>query len=106
MNEVEKFLKNIIDGIKEVVTPTKTTETDMGINKKQIQVELPEPPPSGGFAACPSGDTEYEEALADWRALCNAKIIAAVPRGYNLKSSEVKEEKIVRHYANIIVEKS
>jgi hypothetical protein len=106
MTEVEKFLKGVLDNIKEAITPTKKTETDMDMNKKQLQVELPEPPPSGGFAGCPSGDTEYEDAMREWEKLCNAKILEAIPRGYNLKSSEIKEERIVRHYANIIVEKS
>jgi hypothetical protein len=107
MNEVEKFIKDILNGIKEVVTPAKTTETDVGVNKKQIQVELPPPPPTaGGFACCPSGNSEYDDAMRDWEKLCNAKILEAIPRGYSLKSSEVKEEKIVRHYANLVVEKS
>lgn len=131
MNDVEKFFRGVIDSIKEVVSPSKTTELErllkgafdavkeaitvtppkttvkaVSPNQQQIEVELPEPPSAGGYASCPSGDTDYEEALADWRALCNAKVVAAIPRGFSLKSSEVKEEKIVRHYANIVVEKS
>lgn len=100
MNPIEKFFKDILDGIME---PAKTTETDMGVNKKKIQVELPDPPPPGGFA---SGDKEYDDALIAWRKLCNAKILEAIPRSYTLKSSEIKEEKIVRYYADLVVEKS
>lgn len=108
MNVVEKLFKDILDGIKEAVEPqpTKTTETDISMTKKKIEVELPEPPSAGGYASCPSGDTEYEEALADWKKVCNTKIVEAVPRGYDLKSSEVKTVKIVRHFAEIVVEKS
>jgi len=131
MNDVEKFFRGILDGIKDVVSPAKTTELEklmkgvfdtlkdavtvtppkttvknMGANKQQIEVELPEPPPAGGFAGCPSGDCEYDDAIREWEKVCNAKILAAIPRGFSLKSSEVKEEKIVRHYANIVVEKS
>ena len=109
MNEVERLFRGIFDTIKEVIEPkkpTSTTEVDLGMNKKKIQVELPEPPSSGGFAGCPSGDNEYEEALAVWRKEVNAKILQAIPTGYNLKSSEVKEERIVRHYADLVVEKS
>lgn len=104
--ELEKLWKSVLDTVKDTVTPPKTTVKDMGMNKKQIEVELPAPPPSGGFAGCPSGDTEYEEAMREWEKDCNAQILAAIPRGYSLKSSEVKEERIVRHYANIVVEKS
>ncbi len=77
-------------------------EPDMA---KKIEVELPEPPSSGGYACCPSGDTEYEEAFDKWREKCNAVILKAVPKGYNLKSSEVKESRVVRHYAVIEVDK-
>lgn len=111
MNEVERLFKGLGDWWQDVlnkvkVVPLKTTEMDMGMNKKKIQVELPEPPASGGFAGCPSGDNEYDDALIVWRALCNAKIVEAIPCGYDLKSSEIKEEKIVRHYADLVVEKS
>jgi hypothetical protein len=105
MNEVEKFFTDILNGIKDAVKP-KTTETNAGMNKKKIEVELPEPPPAGGFAGCPSGDNAYDDALADWRKLCNTKILEAIPPGYTLKSSEIKEERIVRHYADLVVEKS
>lgn len=113
MKELESLLKKIgplgeavLESFKIMQQPPKTTETNLGINKKQIEVELSPPPPAGGFACCPSGDTEYEEALAKWRKECTAKIVAAVPTGYNLKSYEIKEEKIVKNYANLIVEKS
>jgi len=83
-------LKDLIAGKSE---PMPTQETDIGVGKKRIEVELPAPP---------SGDDE--EALADWCRSVNVKIVEAVPRGYNLKSSEVKE--VVRHVAEIVVEKS
>ncbi len=94
MNTVEKFFKEILDGLKGAAEEvTKTTETNLGLNKKSIQVELPEPPTD-------------EAALDDWRQECNARILTAIPRGYTLKGSEIKEEKIVRHYADLVVEKS
>lgn len=102
MNELEKLLRGVVDTIKEAVDsaskpmkPVKKTETDVGVNKKQIEVELPEPPSS-----------DNDDAMGEWEKLCNAKILEAIPRGYSLKSSEVKEVIIVRHYANIVVEKS
>ena len=107
MNEFEKFVNEVLNGIKDIVKPTvkpNTTETPLGANKKKVTVELSEPPSAGGFAGCPSSDCEYDEAMDRWRAECNAKIVAAIPKGYSLKSSEIKEEKIVRHYADLIVE--
>lgn len=96
-NQVERFFENVGKWWQQVVNTAKesvqTKETDVGPNKKQIQVELPEPP-------------EGEEALAEYRKVCNARILEAVPSGYSLKSSEVKEERIVKHYADIVVEKS
>ena len=110
MNDVERLFKGIIDSIKEVIEPKKPaankTETSCGMNKKKIEVELPEPPSAGGFAGCPSGDNEYDEALEKWRKEVNAVILNAIPRGYKLQASEVKEVKTVRHYAEIVVEKS
>lgn len=94
MNSVEKFFKDLLDGIKGAAEEAvKTTETDLGLNKKNVQVELPWQPTD-------------EAMLDDWRQECNARILTAIPRGYTLKGSEIKEEKIVRHYANLIVEKS
>jgi hypothetical protein len=77
-------------------------EPDM---KKKIEVELPEPPSSGGYASCPSGDTEYEEAMNEWHQKVNGIILKAVPKGYNLKSSEIKQTRTVRNFAVIEIEK-
>jgi len=71
---------------------------------KKIEIELPEEPPSGGYAACPSGDNDYDDAMKEWQKNVNAVILAAIPRGYNLKSCETKKVQIVRHYATIVVE--
>lgn len=109
MNDVEKFFTDIFNGIKDAVKPVtkpKTTETSAGMNKKKIEVELPEPPPAGGFSGCPSGDNEYDEAMDRWRKEVNGVILNAIPCGYVLQSSSVKEVKTVRHYAEIVVEKS
>ena len=103
LNKLKNWWEQSVEAAKETL---KTKETNLGINKKQIQVELPAPPPAGGFACCPSGDNEYDDAVYEWQKKCNTMILAAVPRGYDLKSSEVKEERIVRHYANLVVEKS
>lgn len=100
----DKELENFIEGLASQLLGE--PEMELGMNKKKISVELPEPPPAGGFACCPSGDTEYDEAMEKWHKKVNAVILEAIPRGYKLQSSEVKEEKIVRHYANIVVEKS
>lgn len=78
---------------------------ELEMSNKKIEIELPEPPPAGGYASCPSGDTEYEEALDKWHEKVNALILKAVPRGYNLKSSEIKQTKVVRNYAVVEVEK-
>ena len=110
MNDIETMLEGLGKWWEDVVSKAKEqvkkTETDISMTKKKIQVELPEPPSAGGFAGCPSGDCEYDEAIKKWQKECNAKILEAIPYGYSLKSSEVKEERIVRHYADLIVEKS
>lgn len=110
MNDVERLFENFGNWWQDVINKdteqVKKTETNFGINKKKIQVELPEPPPAGGFSGCPSGDTEYDDAIVIWQKTCNAKILEAIPNGYSLKSSEIKEDRIVRHYADLIVEKS
>ena len=82
------------------------TETDMKTEKKKMEVELPEPPPSGGYAACPSGDCEYDEAMDKWREKVNEVILKSIPKGYNLKSSEIKKTQVVRNFAIIEVERS
>jgi hypothetical protein len=76
------------------------------MNKKKLEIDLPEPPPAGGFSGCPSGDTEYDEAMDAWYAKCNEVILKAIPKGYRLKSSEVKKTTVVRNFAVIEVEKT
>ena len=66
---------------------------------KKIEIDLPEEPPSGGYASCPSGDNDYDDAMKEWQKNVNAVILAAIPLGYNLKSCETKKVQIVRHYA-------
>lgn len=73
---------------------------------KKIEIDLPEEPPAGGYSGCPSGDNEYNEAMKEWQKDVNAVILAAIPRGYNLKSCETKKTQIVRHYATITLEES
>jgi len=99
MNEVEKFFTDLFSGLKDAVKP-KTTVNDMGGDRQEIEVELPEPPAAGVYL----NPNDYEEAKADWQAKCNTLVCGAIPRGYSLKSSEAKE--VVRHYAKIVVEKS
>ena len=98
MNEVENIYEELCKWWKETVesAKAKTTEKDLGADRKNIQVELPEPP-SGGYS-----DTEYDE----WRRKVNGIILEAIPRGYKLQSSDVKEIITVRHYADIVVEKA
>lgn len=71
---------------------------------KKLEIDLPEEPPSGGYACCPSGDTEYDEAIAVWHKQVNKVILDAIPRGFRLKSSEIKKITVVRHFAEITVE--
>lgn len=72
-----------------------------GENVKKIEIDLPECPSSGAFCGGPSGDNEYDEAMNKWRKQCNLKIIEAIPDGCSLKSSKIKEVKIVKHVAEI-----
>lgn len=72
----------------------------------KIEIDLPEEPPSGSFSCCPSGDNEYDEALAEWRKKVNKVILEAVPYGFNLKSSDIKKTTVVRHFATIVVEEA
>lgn len=77
------------------------------MNKTQkIEIDLPEEPPAGGYACCPSGDNEYDEALHEWRIKVNKLILDKIPRGFNLKSSEIKKVTVVRHFATIVVEQT
>jgi hypothetical protein len=70
-----------------------------------FEVELPQKPPAGGFAGCPSGDNEYDEAMKAWNKEVNKIILENIPDGYFLKSCEVKEVKIVKTSAKLTVEK-
>lgn len=108
MFDFEGFFKNLNTTWNEFVQDLKpkTEETIIDMNSKKIQIDLPAPPPAGGFSGSPSGDNDYDEALAIWHKKVNAIILEAIPLGYKLKASEVKEEKIVRHFAEIVVEKS
>jgi hypothetical protein len=74
------------------------------VKKKKIEVELPEAPSAGGYSCCPSGDGEYDAAIAKWHEACNATILKAVPINHKLVSSEVKKTTIVRNFAEIVVE--
>lgn len=96
-NQVERFFENVGKWWQQVVSPTteavQTKEADLGSNRKLITVEISVPP-------------DDEAGMANWRKDCNARILEAIPAGYTLKSSAVKEERIVKHYAEIVVEKS
>lgn len=106
MKTIEQLIKDVMGSVKEMIDPVvNMTESEIGMGKKKIEVELPEPPSSGGFAGCPSGDNDYDDAMKRWRQTANAIIVKAIPDGYDLKSSEIKETKVVRHFAEIVVEK-
>lgn len=72
---------------------------------KKIEVDLPTQPPAGGFACCPSGDNDYDEALKRWNHDVNQKILESIPNGFYLKSCTVKEIKVVKNVAEITLEK-
>ena len=95
MNDIEKLFGGLGDWCQDILNKAKetikTTEISLGENRKRVTVELPEP----------SSDDD-----AAWRKACNARILDAIPEGYLLKSSEIKEETFVRRYADLIVEKS
>ena len=71
---------------------------------KNFEIDLPEEPSAGGYACCPSGDIAYDDAMKEWRNKVNEVILAAIPCGYNLKSCEIKNFQIVRHFAAITLE--
>lgn len=71
--------------------------------KKTLEIDLPEKPPAGGFAGCPSGDNDYDEALKEWYKKVNKKILDSIPNGFNLVSSKVREVRIVKQIAEITV---
>ncbi len=102
-HDLDAILKQAQSTWNELIKPQETA-VDMKSGKKTI--ELPPPPPAGGFSGSPSGDNEYDDAMAKWQKQVNAIILDAIPIGHRLKSSEIKEEKIVRHFAEIVVEKS
>lgn len=104
--DIDVWLKKIEKSWNEFLTFKEATqETIVDMNTKKLQIELPSPPSSGGFASCPSGDNDYDEAMAAWQKKVNAIILEAIPLGCKLKSSEIKEEKIVKHFAEIVIEK-
>lgn len=108
MFDLDALLKNVSNSFNEFLQDLKpkTEETIIDMNSKKIQIDLPAPPPAGGFSGSPSGDNEYDDALAAWQKKVNAIILDTIPLGYKLKASEVKEERIVRHFVEIVVEKS
>lgn len=108
MNDIEKIFKSVFDWAQDVAGNVKpiVKETNINMNSKKIEVELPEKPSSGAYASCPSGDNEYNDAIEEWGKRVNAVVLNAIPRGYALKSSEVKEIKTVRQVAEIVVEKT
>jgi hypothetical protein len=106
MFDLEAILKQVQNTLNDFVQQSQPQETVTDVQGGKKTIELPAPPPSGGFSGSPSGDTEYDEAMAKWHRQVNAIILDAIPLGFKLKSSEIKEEKIVRHFAEIVVEKS
>jgi len=109
MKELDKFFKNVEDWLQDVFSKNgdiKSETKDLDMSRKIITIDLPAKPSSGAFSSGPSGDTEYDEALNAWRKEVNARILESIPPGYSLQSSQVKHEKIVRDYAEIVVEKN
>jgi len=101
MFDLESILKQVQNTVNEFIK-SKPQETVTDVSGKKI-IELPEPPLAGSSTR--PVDTS-DEAMGKWQKQVNAMILDAIPIGFKLKSSEIKEEKIVRYFAEIVVEKS